>query len=78
MKTRSFTEAEIEDADLEEVSSRAWRHGRHVLYVFPLDGKHWMVEIDVHSSEGMQIFGDVEGTEVHEVEKTVKVWEPVQ
>ena len=79
MITREFTEDEInvllDDAD--EVDSQPWRHGRKVRYVFDHDGAYWSVWIDVHHSEGISLYGPVTATQVHKVERTVKVWEPM-
>lgn len=80
MKTCRIPWSAIEDADDEaiEIRGREWRHGRHVTYVIALDGAHWMFEVPVHTQEGWQTDGDdVEAVQVHQVEKTIKIWEPV-
>ncbi len=80
MITRRFLWSTIEDAEEEavEVSSRPWRHGRHVTYVIALDGAHWRFEVPYHTQEGWQTVGDgVEAVQVHQVDKVVKVWEAV-
>lgn len=81
MARREFTEAEIYDAlegdDVHEIDGGHWRHGRNVTYVFAHEGKHWQFTANVHHDEGIQLYGPVTATQVHQVEKTVKVWEPV-
>lgn len=79
MTTREFTEAEIEELleDADEIDSQPWRHGRKVRYVFKHDESHWAAWVRVHHDEGIQEFGPVTATKVHQVERTVKVWEPV-
>lgn len=75
---RQFTEAEIEEQDTEEISSEPWRHGRRSVFVFELDGAHWRFTANVHHDEGIQIDGGtVTATQVHQVERVVKMWEPV-
>ncbi len=75
--TREFTESELEDLDPEEISSAPWRHGRMVTYVAELDGQHWQFDVQVHHEEGWQEYGPITATLVRQVDKTVKVWEPV-
>lgn len=79
MIKREFTEEEISDLldEADEIDSQPWRHGRKVRYVFRHDGAHWAVWIDVHHSEGISTYRPVTATKVHQVEKTVKVWESV-
>lgn len=76
---REFTEEEISDLldDATEIDSRPWRHGRKVCLVFPHSGKHWSAWFDMHHDEGDQSIYPISATEVHQVEKTVKVWEEV-
>lgn len=73
---RDFTESELADLELDEVSSRSWRHGRKVTYVAHVDGEHWRFEVDEHHGEGWQVFGPISATRVHQIEKIVKIWEP--
>lgn len=75
--TREFTKSEILDLldTATEINSRAWRHGRRVQYVIDHDGAHWAFWLDVHHEDGPQIYDSVTATKVHQVEKTVKVWE---
>lgn len=76
--TQHFAESEILDQDLVSVSSQPWRHGTRQTYVFEHDGKHWMFTADVHHDDGIQIYSDgVTCTQVHQVERVVKVWVPV-
>ena len=82
MSRRTFTREEMFDAleepTVEEVSSRPWRHGRHVTYVFPNGGKHWRIEVAVHHDEGVRLDGgSFEAQEVRAVQKTVTAWEAV-
>ena len=84
MSKRTFTEAEIRDLtdDAEEVDRQAWRHGSRVQFVFNanVDDESKAPEmyrtplIEVHSEEGMQLYGDVECERVEEVEQIVAVW----
>jgi len=76
--TREFMESELQDIDPEEISSAPWRHGRKVTYVATLDdGTSWKFTVDVHHSEGWQTVEPITAMLVRQVEKTVKVWEPV-
>lgn len=77
MTTREFTEQELEELDTDEIASRPWRHGRTATFVFEHEGKYWRFTANVHHDEGVQLYGPVTATEVHQVERTVKVWEPV-
>ena len=64
--------------DQETVERRPWRHGTRNTVVFGADGSHWRYNIDVHHEDGYQMYGEtVECVEVHQVERPVKVWEPV-
>lgn len=63
----------------ELIKIEPWRHGTRQTFVYwaPLEGKHWMFTVDVHHTEGVQLFGPVPLVEVNRVERTVKVWEEV-
>ncbi len=61
--------------EAEEIESRPWRHGRKVRYVFEVDGEHWSAWFDMHHDEGDQSCYPITATRVHQVERTVKVWE---
>lgn len=77
MIEREFTEAEILDQDFESIESSYWRHGTDQTFVFELDGVHWSFQARVHHEDGLQLDGPVTATQVHQVDKVVKVWEPV-
>lgn len=77
MNKRTFTIAELEDADYDEVATEPWRHGTRETIVAHVDGKHWRFVVRVHHDEGWQDEGPIEATEVHQAERVVKVWEPV-
>jgi hypothetical protein len=47
----------LDSAD--EVSTAAWRHGRRVTYHGVFEGKDYLVTACVHSSEGIQDYGDL-------------------
>lgn len=74
---REFTEAEIENVidDAIELGTMPWRHGHKQTYVFEFEGKYWRCTLNVHHDDGIQTYGPVTCTEVHQVERTVKVWE---
>jgi hypothetical protein len=78
---RTFTEEEIKAGDLLdeaiEIESVPWRHGRKVRLVFVSgeDGANWAAWFDSHHEDGVTIDGPVTATRVHQVERTVKVWE---
>jgi len=76
MTKKTFDEASIREMDLEEVSASEWRHGRRAVFVFEDDGAHWRFTAEVHHDEGLQLYGGVECTQVHQVDRIVKVWVP--
>lgn len=78
--TRMFTQEDLDCEafeDAHEISSAPWRHGRKVRLVWEADGAHWAAWFHMHHDEGDQSTYPIEAVKVHEVEKTVKVWEPV-
>ncbi|MCA1833020.1 MAG: hypothetical protein ABR520_11160 [Mycobacteriales bacterium] len=77
--TREFPEGDIDELleDSTEIDSQPWRHGRKVRLVFEADGAHWAAWFDSHHDEGIQTYGPVKAVKVHQVERTVKVWEKV-
>lgn len=50
------------------VSSTSWKHGHRDDFVFKYGKRLWMVSVDVHPSEGWQIFGTLVAREVIEQE----------
>lgn len=77
---REFTAEQLEDLEEDALctETRPWRHGHIKTFVVSADGRHWRFEIKVHHEEGWQLDGDrVTATEVHQVERLVKVWEAV-
>lgn len=78
MTKREFTEEEMDDlrCDSIEIESQPWRHGRRVRLVFEYGGAHWAAWFDMHHDEGDQSTYPITATKVHQVERTVKVWEP--
>ena len=84
MNARIFTQCSDEfEAVLEAlddgktIARNPWRHGTRNDVVFDFDGKHWLATIHMHHDEGWQIYGEIRAVETHEVERTVKVWEPI-
>lgn len=77
MTTRQFTKAEIQEQDLDSIYSEPWRHGTSQTFVFEFGNAHWSFVARVHHDDGIQFEGPVIATQVHQVERTVKVWEPV-
>ena len=60
-----------------EIGSEYWRHGRRVTFKVEKDGAPYIVTLDVHSDDGVQIYDDtVELTLAKPVIKTVHTWEP--
>ncbi len=49
----------LEDDTTEEVSKSDWRHGYRQTYKVEHEGLPYLATIDVHHSEGFQIYGDV-------------------
>jgi len=43
--------------DAKEVGSSNWRHGRRVEYLVQFEGNPFLCEVDVHHSEGRQLYG---------------------
>lgn len=78
MSTREFTEAQIEEMDLDDIAHVPHRHGTTTTFVFDHDGAHWRFTALMHHDEGLQLFGPVTCTQVQQVERTVKVWEAVK
>lgn len=80
--TREFTEQEVIECDLIdgaiEIGSQPWRHGRKVHLVFEHDGAHWAAWFSMHHDEGDQSIYPITGTRVHQVDRTVRVWEAVK
>jgi hypothetical protein len=73
-------ESEIWDAieDGTRVATSAWRWGTNETYVVEREpGRFYRFMVQVHAQEGLQTNGPVLAVEVREVEKVVKVWEPV-
>lgn len=79
MIKRSFTKDEIFDliCDSSPVSTSSWKFGTYQTFVLSIDGEHWQIEVQVHYDDGIQDKFPIEAVKVHEVERTVKVWEPV-
>lgn len=80
---RDFTGNELERVmDLldgaEPVAREAWRHGHKSVYVFPFDGKFWMVTIPVHADEGWQYGKTLSATQVVARDKVITEWVPIE
>jgi hypothetical protein len=75
--TREFSKEEIGDLldDAIEIDSQPWRHGRRVRLVFEHEGAHWAAWFHMHHEVGDQSTYPITATKVHQVERTVKVWE---
>lgn len=77
---RKFTKQDLDNEAFDEaleIDSAPWRHGRKVRLVWEADGAHWAAWFDHHHDEGDQSYYPIEAVKVHQVEKTVKVWEAV-
>lgn len=77
MKTRDFTEDELEELEPMRIAVEPWKHGTRETFVVELDGAHWRFTVPVHHSEGWQIADKVQATQVRQVELVVLAWEPV-
>jgi hypothetical protein len=81
--TREFSVEDVSEGlegieDSREVASRPWRWGSTRDFVFSdAEGNHWKGTLTFHRDDGVQESGTVTCTQVREVEKTIKVWEPV-
>ena len=82
MTTREF---ELTDELIEElqdggaVDTQNWRHGQTKAYVFLRDGHHWLTWIDVHHSDGWQIYGKtIRATMVEAKIVQATKWVPVK
>ena len=79
MITRKFSLEELEDLDFNEIGAAPWKHGRKATMIARVGDEHWMFVIAIHPMEGWQDVDDgVVGKKVHQVDRTVKVWEPVE
>lgn len=76
MKAGDFVDEKVVEERL--VEHRRW-YVRTELVV-EIDGKFWRGSYDKGATESQETEWDkeIELTEVHQVEKTVKVWEPVK
>lgn len=77
---RNFKKDELLDLlDQGETVHRGyWRHGTRDCIVFPADGAFWMVWLDNHHEEGIEIWdAEVRAQEVERVQHLTDVWEPV-
>ena len=77
MTKREFSADKIKEMDYAEIDSHAWRHGRTANFVFEFGGQFWRFTANVHHDDGIQIEDTVMATLVHQIDKTVKVWEPL-
>ena len=75
--TREFSEDEILNELLLIVAVKRWRHGTTETMVFERLGEHWQFDAQIHHSEGMQLTEPIVATQVHQVKRSVMVWEPV-
>lgn len=76
--TRTF-EAEqfmemLDEKTTIEIGSRPWRHGQKTTYVVAADDAHYMVEVDVHYDEGIQVYGPFTGIRVVPRQEMVTKW----
>lgn len=58
------------------VATEPWRWGTRKSVVFRRDGKDWMVEIECHSQEGIQVHDGIEAIEVKPEERRTIAWVP--
>jgi hypothetical protein len=82
MNTITIQEDEIEDItegdDTIEGKEGSWRWGKTREFIFPRNGKFWLILFRYHVQEGLQKEGPYTAVEVEEVEVTVKKWVPVK
>lgn len=66
--------------DSQEVTSEPWKWGTTQTFVCVIDGKNYMFAAQFHSQDGVQHYDGmtVDFTEVHQVERMVRQWEPVK
>lgn len=82
MNTIKLTEQEVREVidldDYETIKESGGKHDctNHTI-LFKKDGKHYTMVLSFSYNEGLQLWGDVTATEVHQIEKVIKVWEPV-
>lgn len=80
--TKTFSGKELDEV-MEAISDFSvhdqlvgnWRWGHIHRYVFEYQGKTWMTDIQVHTTDGWQLTDELTAHEAKLVEKTVKVWE---
>ena len=79
MSKIEIPESEVWDAIEagEVVDVEPWKWGTTQTIVTPFEGKHYRFSVQFHHDDGLQVYGPVKAIEVHQVEKTVRVWEPV-
>ena len=58
-----------------ETTSWKWGHSEH--HVFKIDGEYWGIWVDVHSQEGIQLYGEETLTKVKPVRELTTNWVPV-
>ena len=68
----------LDEDGADEIDHGRWRHGHSTRYVVPYEGKFYAAWVQIHSDDGMQIYGDITLDEVRQVEKTITVWENVK
>ncbi len=80
MITREYPVADVQDWIMDTavtVNVESWRHGTIKTFVFEHFGDYWQFNVQVHHTEGMQLTEPIVATQVHQVERLVKMWEPV-
>lgn len=80
MSTIEISKDDVYEAiyDGQRIATESWRWGTTETYVYEREpGRFYRFTVQMHSQDGLQIFGPVTATEVRQVEKVVKVWEVV-
>lgn len=81
MSSINLTKDEAIDAmgdSVAEYLTGEWRWGYTKSFVFPRDGKFYLMDVRIQPEEGAELQYGVEAVEVHKVAKTIETWEPVK
>lgn len=72
--TRSEAEEAYESGKI--VATEPWRWGTRKSVVFDRDGKQFLVEIECHCQDGIQVYNGMTAIEVRAEERKAIVWVP--
>ncbi len=75
--TLSETEAREAYEDGKVVETRPWKWGTSKDVVFERDGRSYMMTVEAHSQEGLQLYDGLEAVEVRPEERRIMIWAPV-